>query len=116
MGTSFVCDCEPTWPGAKCNEFNRFAPLTNRHTAINNNRAPNTNSTALMPACATGGTLVANFIRFVISSGRPSMPSSNQIIGNIISGNVATCLMSITCDTAKLIWTRAFALNEVPIN
>lgn len=44
------------------------------------------------------------------------LTSSNHMIGNTISGNVATCLMSTTWLTAKLICTRALARIATPIS
>lgn len=43
------------------------------------------------------------------------LTSSNHIMGNMMSGNEATCLMSLTWLTARFICTRARALSAVPI-
>lgn len=43
------------------------------------------------------------------------LTSSNHIMGKMISGNEATCLMSRTWLTARLIWILARALRAVPI-
>lgn len=74
------------------------------------------NNTNINVERAFGGTWVANNIKLVISSGKPSIPSSNHKIGKIMSGKLATCLISMTWLTAKLIWTRARARNDVPIS
>lgn len=45
-----------------------------------------------------------------------TLTSSNHMMGNTMSGNVATCLMSTTWLTAKLICTRALARMATPIS
>lgn len=45
-----------------------------------------------------------------------TLTSSNHMMGNTMSGNVATCLMSTTWLTARLICTRALARMATPIS